>query len=67
MLSMVLLLRSKNRISGQNARDFFVCFFFGWVFFLDSALSVSLLKWDTGRGLYFLTGTLVQSTVLAEM
>lgn len=44
----------------------FVCF--GWVFFfLDSALSVSLLKWDTGKGLYFLTGTLVQSTVLAEM
>lgn len=29
------------------------------------ALSVSFLQWDTRRGLYFLTGTLLQST--AEM
>lgn len=31
------------------------------------ALRAFLPKWGTGRGLYFLTGTLVQSTSLAEM
>lgn len=31
------------------------------------ALPLFFLKWGTGRGLYFLTGMLVQSTSLAEL
>lgn len=35
--------------------------------YFNLALSVSLLKWYVRRGFYFLTGTLMQSTALAEM